>query len=106
MQAASIARIHDQRVVIPSLATEIHSDTETHLTEILEYEENGMVLRRTPAPTSVGRHFWLEFVLPAGDKARALVLVVGRDIATTRVRFKHMWPHHRGAYRELVGSQP
>ena len=89
---------------MPALATEFHSDTETHLTEILRYDEDGMLLRRSPAPTSVGRHFWLEFVLPAGGKARALVLVVGRDAETTRVRFKHLWPRHRAAYRELVSA--
>ena len=107
MQVASIARIHGEAkvAVVPTLATEIHSDTETHLTEILRYEEGGALLRRTPAPSSVGRHFWLELVVPGGDKARALVVVTGRDAETTSVRIKHMWPKHRALWHELVSAQ-
>lgn len=84
------------------VVTEIHSDTEAHLTVAVELDAEGMTLRRTPALTKVGRHLWLELGLDDGSRMRVLATVVGRSPETTRVRFKHVWPRDRQRYQDLV----
>ena len=81
--------------------TEIHSEDEAHLSRVLHFDEDGMVLTRSPARTRVGRHVWLEFAIEGAGRIRVLGEVVGRGPDSTRVRFKHMWPRDRVACQGL-----
>ncbi|MFT7624657.1 MAG: hypothetical protein ACI9WU_003845 [Myxococcota bacterium] len=83
------------------VVTEIHSDTEAHVTRALELGRDGMTLRRSPARTRVGRFVWLEFAL-GGVGMRVLAEVVGRSPESTRINFKHFWPQDRARYVQFL----
>ena len=89
----------------PLVVTEIHSDTEAHLTSVLYLDTDGMVVRRSPARTSVGRHIWVEFCLPPGRRVRRLARVVGRSAEVTRLAFQHFWPADRALYERYLKRQ-
>lgn len=86
------------------LITEIHTDTEAHLTRVVEATPDGLVLRRSPARTPSGRHVWLEFALPPAGRIRVLAELVGRGPETTRYVFKHFWPADRARYMAFIGQ--
>ena len=84
------------------IVTEIHSDTETHLTEVLAWEGDEVVLRRSRAQASAGAHAWLE--LAAGElkpvKVLAQLLSVTQD--TARYAIKFVLPHRRERLMRLA----
>lgn len=84
------------------IVTEIHTDDEAYLTRALELGPEGMLLRRSPARTRVGRFVWLEFSVGGDGRMRVLAQVTGRSPDTTRVRFKHFWPVDRIRYDSFL----
>ncbi len=105
MQAA--AQIQDYSYQQPAVAkvavTELHGRDVAFLTHAIELGTRELVLRRTPADTAVGRHAWLEVVLPDGP-IKVLARVVRRSLNATTFSVRHMWPSHNERYQAFVGS--
>ena len=88
------------------LVTEIHSDTETHLTEVLSWQGHELELRRSRAQVDVGCHAWLE--LASGEYAPVKVLgqLVGLNADTARYSIKYVSPDRRERLMQLASVAP
>ena len=86
------------------IVTEIHSDCEAYVSRVVDVNETGVVLERSPARTPVGRHVWLELALPSAPdrQIRILAEICGRGPEVTRHAFKHVWPADRDLWCGFV----
>ena len=91
------------RTVATTMATEIHSADEAHMSELLSCDGAGVVLSRSPAATNVGRYLWLELAID-NTPFRALGRVVRCTTDELHVHFKHLWPQDRSRWTHFVGA--
>ena len=85
------------------VVTELHAHDLAYLTKSVRMTRSQITLGKTPARTAVGRHVWLEVILPTGA-IKVLARVIGRSMTSTTYNIKHMWPTDRKRYKAFLAS--
>lgn len=93
--------LQDQQLSL--VVTELHAHDLAYLTKSVRMTKSQIVLGKTPARIAVGRHVWLEVILPTGA-IKVLARVTGRSMASTTYNIKHMWPTDRKRYEAFLAS--
>ncbi|MFT5432746.1 MAG: hypothetical protein ACI9OJ_003448 [Myxococcota bacterium] len=88
----------------PLVVTEIHSDTEAHISQVYGIDGNLMTVATSAAQTQPGRHLWVEMAIGDSRPMRILTEIVRRDREETTLQVKYLWPRHRDALIEMLAN--
>ena len=88
----------------PLVVTELHSETEAHVSTVYEIDGNVLTVSTSPARTRQGEFLWIEMAVGHSRPMRILTEVIARTSDETQLRVKYLWPRHRDALIQLLAA--